>query len=108
MVFAGTFSTQGLEVDSTGGRLSVRQEGRVVKLVPEVELITYRAGVGVRHGQQARIITERAVFDITGEGIVLIEIAPGIDLRRDVLDLIGFPVAVAEALRTMDPALFRP
>ena len=93
---------------SSDGRLSVRQEGRVAKFVAEVELITYRAGAGVRRGQQARIITERAVFDITAEGIVLIEIAPGIDLRRDVLDLMGFPVTVAEPLRTMDPALFRP
>ncbi|HEX8078946.1 MAG TPA: CoA-transferase [Jatrophihabitans sp.] len=108
LVFAGTFTTQGLQVSSAGGRLSVRREGKVTKFVPEVELITYRAGAGVRRGQQARIITERAVFDITADGIVLIEIAPGIDLHRDLLRLMGFPVILAENLRTMDPALFRP
>jgi propionate CoA-transferase len=108
LVLAGTFTTQGLEVSSTDGRLSVRQEGRVVKFVPEVELITYRAGAGVRRGQQVRIITERAVFDITTEGILLIEIAPGIDLHHDLLDLIDFPVTLAGTLRTMDSALFRP
>ncbi|MEO7262055.1 MAG: CoA-transferase [Jatrophihabitantaceae bacterium] len=108
LVFAGTFTTQGLEVSSADGRLSVRQEGRVTKFVPEVELITYRAGAGVRRGQQARIITERAVFDITADGIVLIEIAPGIDLQRDLLDLMGFPVTLAKNLRSMDPSLFRP
>ncbi|HEX8095841.1 MAG TPA: hypothetical protein VF542_18600, partial [Jatrophihabitans sp.] len=108
LVLAGTFTTQGLEVSSSDGRLSVRQEGRVAKFVPEVELITYRAGAGVRRGQQARIITERAVFDITAEGLVLIEIAPGIDLHRDLLDLIGFPVTLADTLRTMDSTLFRP
>jgi len=108
VVFAGTFTTQGLEVCSTAGRLSVLTEGRIAKFVPEVELVTYRAGAGVRRGQQARIITERAVFDITADGIVLVEIAPGIDLHRQVLGLMGFPVGVAEQLRTMDPALFRP
>jgi propionate CoA-transferase len=108
LVLAGTFTTQGLEVSSVDGRLSVRQEGRIAKFVPAVELITYRAGAGVRRGQQARIITERAVFDITADGIVLVEIAPGIDLQRDVLALIGFPVALATNLRTMDPTLFRP
>ncbi|MDQ1720951.1 MAG: propionate CoA-transferase [Pseudonocardiales bacterium] len=108
LVFAGTFTTQGLEVASVHGRLRVRQEGAVTKFVAEVELITYRAGAGVRRGQQARIITERAVFDITADGIVLIEIAPGIDLHRDLLDLMGFPVTLAEDLRTMDPTLFRP
>ncbi|HEX8767313.1 MAG TPA: CoA-transferase [Jatrophihabitans sp.] len=108
LVFAGTLTTQGLQVSSVDGRLSVLREGRVVKFVPEVELVTYRAGAGVRNGQQARIITERAVFDITAEGIVLIEVAPGIDLRRDLLDLIGFPVTLADTVRAMDPALFRP
>jgi len=108
VVFAGTFTTQGLEVESTDGRLSVRQEGRIAKFVADVELVTYRAGAGVRRGQQARIITERAVFDITAGGVVLVEIAPGVDLRREVLDRMGFPVAVAEPLPTMDPALFRP
>ena len=108
LVLAGTLTTQGLEVSSIDGRLSVRQEGRVVKLVPAVDMITYRAGAGVRRGQQVRIVTERAVFDVTAEGIVLVEIAPGIDLYRDLLDLVGFPVIVADGLRTMDPALFRP
>ena len=108
LVLAGTFTTQGLRVSSSDGRLSVRQEGRVVKLVPAVELVTYRAGAGARRGQQVRIITERAVFDITAEGIVLVEVAPGVDVRRDVLDLIGFPVTLASTLRSMDPALFRP
>ncbi len=108
VVFAGTFSTQGLQVCSTAGRLSVRQEGQIAKFVAEVDAVTYRAGAGVRRGQQARIITERAVFDITADGIVLVEIAPGVDLRREVLDRMGFPVTVADRLRTMDAALFRP
>jgi propionate CoA-transferase len=80
----------------------------VRKFVAEADLISYRAGAGVRRGQQARIVTERAVFDITAEGIELIELAPGIELRRDVLDLMEFPVSIASDLRTMDAVLFRP
>ncbi|MDQ1742370.1 MAG: propionate CoA-transferase [Pseudonocardiales bacterium] len=108
LILAGTFTTQGLEVSSTDGRLSVRREGRVRKFVAEVEAISYRAGAGARRGQQVRIITERAVFDLTVDGLVLVEVAPGVDLHRDVLALMGFPVAVAEQLRIMDSALFRP
>ena len=108
LVFAGTLTTQGLEVSYLDGRLTVCQEGRVRKFVPQVELISYGAGAGVRRGQQARVITERAVFDLTPDGLVLTEIAPGIELHGQLLDLIGFPVAIAANLRTMDAALFRP
>jgi len=107
LVLAGTFTTQGLEVGSTEGRLRVLAEGGIAKFVARVEAITYRAGAGIRRGQQVRIITERAVFDVTADGFVLVEIAPGIDLHRDVLALMGFPVAVADPLATMDPAHFR-
>ncbi len=107
LVFAGTLTTGGLvrgehygppgdpdaragyEVGATGGPRHLPGRRRI------------------RRGQQARVVTERAVFDVTADGLVLIEIAPGVDLRRDVLDQIGFPVRVAEGLATMDPALFR-
>lgn len=108
LVFAGTMTTGGLEVECRDGKLTVLREGRVAKFVPTVDHVTYRAREGVRRGQHARVVTERAVFDITAEGLVLIEVAPGVDLRGDVLDKIGFPVRLAERVATMDPALFRP
>jgi len=109
LVFAGTLTTGGLDVDTVGGILNIRREGKVPKFVDEVEQITYRIADGVRdRDQRARVITERAVFDVTAAGLVLIEVAPGVDVRRDVLDRIGFKVRVAEQLTTMDAALLRP
>jgi propionate CoA-transferase len=109
LVFAGTLTTGGLEVDADGGTLNIRREGKVSKLVKNVDHVTYCITDGVRHrGQQARVITERAVFDVTTDGLVLVEVAPGIDLRRDVLDHVGFDVRVANRLTTMDAALLRP
>ena len=108
LVFAGTLTTGGLEVACEGGELNILREGTIDKFVAESDHITYRIGEGVRRGQQARIITERAVFDVTPDGLELIEVAPGIDLRRDVLDRIGFPVRRSGELTAMDPELFRP
>jgi len=108
LVFAGTLTADGLNVECEHGELTVLREGRVRKLVPATDSVTYRAGDGVRRGQEARVITERAVFDLTADGLVLIEIAPGTDLHRDVLGQIDFPVRVADDLAMMSPDLFRP
>ncbi len=108
LVFAGTLTTAGLEASCTGGRLTIAREGRIRKFVPEVEQVTYRAGDGVRRGQSALVVTERAVFDLTADGLVLVELAPGADLRRDVLDQMGVPVRIADRVVPMDPALFGP
>lgn len=108
LVFAGTLTTNGLDVDCVHGELRILREGSVSKFVPEVDHVTYRIGEGVRAGQEARVITERAVFEVTPDGLILIEVAPGIDMRRDVLDRIGFPVRLAEEITVMDAGLFRP
>jgi propionate CoA-transferase len=107
-VFAGTLTADGLIVECEHGGLTIVREGRVKKFVPETEAVTYRAGDGVRRGQVARVITERAVFDLTADGLVLIEVAPGIDPHRDVLEQVGLPVRIADELTTMAPDLFRP
>jgi propionate CoA-transferase len=107
LVFAGTLTTGGLETACEDGALTILREGTVPKFVTEADHITYRVRAGVQRGQTARIVTERAVFDVTSTGLVLIEAAPGIDVRRDVLDRIGFPVQLADKITTMDAALFR-
>jgi propionate CoA-transferase len=108
LVFAGTFTADGLKAECEDGGLRIVAEGRTPKFVPEVDQVTYRAREGVRRGQQARIVTERAVFDVTHDGLLLTEMAPGADLRADVLDQIGLPVRLADDVVTMDSALFRP
>jgi propionate CoA-transferase len=107
LVFTGTFTTGGLEVDFDGGKLRIVKEGKVRKFVPSVEHITYSVASGVARGQSAQDITERAVFDVTPKGLILTEVAPGIDVRRDVLEQMEFaPLRIADQLKEMDAAFF--
>ena len=74
------------------------------KFVPEVRQISFNGRLARERGQQVRYITERAVFALEADGLVLIEVAPGIDVERDVLARMGFRPRVADDLRTMDRA----
>jgi propionate CoA-transferase len=108
LVFAGTFTTAGLQIDADDSGLSIRKEGKVRKFVNTAEQITYpvRSGV-INRGQSAKIITERAVFEVTAEGLMLTEVARGIDVRKDILDQMEFaPARIAERPKVMDGALF--
>ena len=107
LVFTGTFTTGGLDVEFADGKLRIVNEGKVRKFVGKAEHITYSVIDGVKRGQTARVITERAVFEIAAEGLILTEVAPGIDVRRDVLDQMEFaPWKVADDLKLMDEEFF--
>ncbi|MFM0755982.1 MULTISPECIES: CoA-transferase [Paraburkholderia] len=109
LVFTGTFTTGGLDVDYANGRMNIRREGKVSKFVRDAQSITYSVRNGVARGQSALIVTERAVFEATNDGLVLREIAPGIDVRRDVLDHMSFaPALILDPLPLMDAALLQP
>jgi propionate CoA-transferase len=108
LVFTGTFTTAGLATTIGNGGLTIDKEGSVRKLVKRVDQITYpvRAGV-VERGQTALVVTERAVFRVEPAGLALVEIADGVEVRRDVLDQMEFaPARIAEPLPKMDAALF--
>ena len=90
LVFCGTFTSDGLEVEVNSGRLTIRHEGRIQKFVDHVEQISFSGVIAGRKGQDVLYITERAVFRLNADGVELIELAPGIDLQRDVLDLMSF------------------
>ncbi|MFT3663500.1 CoA-transferase [Piscinibacter sp.] len=109
LVFAGTFTTGGLEIGYEDGKLRIIREGKVRKFVRRADHITYPVRRNVmERGQRAKLITERAVFEVDAEGLVLIEVAPGIDARSQVLDLMEFNnVRVAPELALMDADLFR-
>ncbi|MEZ5568347.1 MAG: CoA-transferase [Halioglobus sp.] len=100
LVLVGTFTAGGLEADVEDGMLSIRQEGRARKFVERAEHITYPALQGVRQrGQQVKIITERATFELRENGLLLTEIAAGVDLQKDILDQMAYPpAAIADPL----------
>lgn len=106
VVFMGTLTAGGLQVAAGDGRLRILQEGRVPKLVPKVQHLSFHGPYVASLGRQITYITERAVFELRGGRLTLTEIAPGMDLQRDVLAVLGAPVAVADDLRRMDARIF--
>jgi propionate CoA-transferase len=108
VVFSGTLTAGDLDVAWEDGRTVIRREGRHRKFVPKLEQICYNASIGRARGQRTLFVTERAVFEVGAEGLVLTELAPGIDAERDVIAHMGFRPQVAAQLRTMDARLFDP
>lgn len=107
IVFSGYFSAgAGLEISS--GALSIHKEGKVRKLVEAVEQVSFSGTRAVAQGQDILYVTERCVLRLEPEGVTVIELAPGADLKRDVLAQAEFPLRVDANLRVMDHALFRP
>lgn len=107
LVFCGTFTAGGLEVAVENGGLRIVKEGRSRKFIEQVEQITFNGIDAARRGQQVLFVTERAVFRLTSDGLELEEIAPGVDLERDVLAHMGFRPIMRD-VRTMDARLFMP
>ncbi len=107
VVFCGTFTAGGLEVAVADGKLQVVQEGKHRKFIPQVEHVTFSGEYAAEQGQKVLYVTERAVLELRDGKVVLTEIAPGIDLQTQVLDLMDFQPEVAADLREMDPRLFR-
>jgi propionate CoA-transferase len=105
LVFCGTFTAGGLEVEVGGGRLAIRKEGRSRKFIERVEQITFNGHDAALRRQEVVFVTERAVFRLREDGLELVEIAPGIDLQADVLAHMDFAPIVRD-VRTMDPGLF--
>ncbi len=107
VVFCGTFAAKGVELRTGDGQLRVLRQGAVHKLVPAVDQITFSGPQALRRGQQVLYLTERASFRLTPAGVELFEIAPGIDLQRDVLDAMGFRPVLAARIGVMPASYFR-
>ena len=106
VIFSGTFTAGGLKLGLGDGKLAIINEGRNHKLVKRVNQISYSAAYGRERRQEVLYVTERAVFRPASEGLELIEIAPGLDLDRDVLGLMDFRPVVSPHLKKMDSKLF--
>lgn len=107
IVFSGFFNA-GAKMEIMDGRLRIEKEGKVKKLVKEVEQVSFSGRRGVAQGQDVTYVTERCVMKLSPEGIVLTEIAPGVDLQANILDQAEFPLIVSPQLKEMDARLFRP
>jgi propionate CoA-transferase len=103
--FVGTLTARGLEIEIDDG-IRITREGSLGKFVPRVREISFNGRLARERGQQVRYITERAVFGLADDGLELLEVAPGIDVERDVLDRMGFRPRVADDLLTMDRRLY--
>lgn len=108
VVYCGTFTASGLKENFENGKLQIVQEGKIKKFKNSVEQITFSAAFAHETGQKVLYVTERAVFELIDGVLTLIEIAPSIDLQKDVLDQMEFTPAIAKDLKTMDERLFKP
>ena len=108
IVFSGYFTAGGLKLDISNGQLNILQEGRFAKFVPEVEHVTFSGRRSQELQQDIMYITERCVIKLLPQGLTVIEIAPGVDLERDVLQQAQIELKVADSLKIMDERLFLP
>jgi len=107
VVFIGTFTSGGLETRIENGRLCIEKEGKHRKFVEQVGQVTFSGERAGREGRSVVYVTERCVFALREDGLELAEVAPGIDVHKDVLDQLPFSPIVFQP-KDMDSALFRP
>lgn len=107
IVFLTPFTSGGLEAVIEDGRLQIHKEGRVRKFVSEVEQVTFSAARAVDQNQDVLYVTERCVFELSPRGLVLSEVAPGMDIDENILSLLPFDVIVDDP-QPMHVPLFAP
>jgi len=108
LVFAGTFTAAGLKIDiEANGRVRIATEGGQRKFVESVQQVTFSGEVASRKGQSVLYVTERCVFALRSTGIELVEVAPGIDVERDIVANMAFRPHIGDDLKTMDPRICR-
>jgi acyl CoA:acetate/3-ketoacid CoA transferase len=106
LMFCGTLTTGGLEETVRPDGLAVQAEGRIRRFVEAVEQITFNGRRGLEAGKQVEYVTDRGVFRLAPEGLVLTEVAPGIDIERGIRAQIGFPIHIDPQLAPLPLHLF--
>lgn len=104
--FCGTFTAGASDIFVEDGKLIIRQDGHILKFIKKVQQITFSSDTARKNNKSIYYITERAVFKLAADTIELIEIAPGIDLERDILSKMEFMPKISPALKTMDARIF--
>jgi acyl CoA:acetate/3-ketoacid CoA transferase len=108
IVFCGSLTSGGLKLRVEDGQVSITSEGRFRKYVPQVEQVTFNGRRAFEKRQHVLYVTERCVFTLGPDGLVLTEVAPGIDIDRDIRPQVGFDLATAAHVQTMDKRIFAP
>ncbi|MBV9290046.1 MAG: acyl CoA:acetate/3-ketoacid CoA transferase [Hyphomicrobiales bacterium] len=107
ILFSGYF-TAGARLEVRDGAVAILKEGRVRKLVQAVEQISFSGPRALEQNQEILYVTERCVLRLESDGVAVVELAPGIELERDVFSQAEFPLRVANDVRVMERALFQP
>ena len=105
--FCGTFTAGGLKTSIKDGKLIIDNEGKEKKLINEVEQITFSGAYANKTNQPVMYITERAVFELRKDGVYLTEVAPGIDIKTQVIDQMGFEPKIDGEVKVMDERIFK-
>ena len=106
VVFCGTFTSGGLKVEIKKGKLNILKEGNHKKFLNKVEHVTFSGEYARENNQNILYVTERAVFKLIKDGLLLIEIAPGIDIKKDLLDNMDFKPIILKDLKPMKEKIF--
>ena len=104
--FAGSFTAGQSKISVSNNKLQIQNDGSVIKFVDSVYKIVFSSHQAIKYGHDILYITERAVFKLNADGIMLEEIAPGIDLDKDVLSKMNFKPRLGR-VKEMDSRLFR-
>ena len=107
VVFTGTFTAGGLKVGVDDGKLVILQEGKIKKFIDKVEHVTFSGKVAASKQQPIYYITERCVFQLTQKGLLLTEVAPGIDIEKDILKQMDFAPIIDGTPKLMDIRIFQ-
>lgn len=106
VIFCGTFTAGGLKIKLTNDGVTILNEGKSKKFIKEVEQITFSSKTANLNNQPVYYVTERAVFKLVENGLELIEIAPGIDLEKDILNNMEFKPIISKNLKLMAKEIF--
>jgi acyl CoA:acetate/3-ketoacid CoA transferase len=107
LVYCGTLRAGGLDLRVEEGRLRIVRDGKFPKFVARTQHVTFNGPLAAKQGQEVWYVTERAVIRLAPDGLVLTEVAPGIDVERDIQEKIEFPLRLAPKVQPMDTRLFR-
>ena len=106
IVFCGTFTAKGLREHIENGKLVIDTEGSIKKFIRTLSEISFNAEYSLKNGCRVMYVTERAVFELTRDGLLLTEYAPGIDIEKDIIEQMEFVPLVSPKLKQMDPRIF--